>query len=368
MGIIPFASIDFPSSYLLIDDDTETLHSYMKKAFAVLSILIVLLACNGEGIMTQTVYNNPEILLHIPAEFPPLNSAVEKNRPTQYGVELGEKLFNEKKFSKNNTISCGSCHKQSSAFADNNTQAIGIYERKGLRNTPSVQNMAFLKFYNWDGNILQLEKQPLVPIITHEEMNSSILEVIGKLENDPDYKKLFKKAFGDKNITADRIYRSIGQYEYTLISANSKYDKVKRKEDLFTNNEARGYETFKMKCASCHSTELFTDQSFRNVGFPLNPSSEEAGRGRVTGIPSDYMSFRVPSLRNIEYTAPYGSFGQFPTLRAVLDYFDSGVLEGENLDPILKENGNRIPLTEQEKQDIIAFLKTLSDKTFAGRN
>ncbi|MNU75116.1 Cytochrome c551 peroxidase precursor [compost metagenome] len=199
-------------------------------------------------------------------------------------------------------------------------------------------------------------------------MNSSILEVIGKIAVDTDYKKLFQKAFGDASITADRIYRSIAQYEYTLISANSKYDRVKRNEgERFTVEEERGYTTFKSKCASCHSTALFTDQSFRNVGFPLNPNSEEVGRGRVTGRIEDQMAFRVPSLRNAMYTAPYGSFGQFPTLRSVLDYFDKGVLAAENLDPILKENGNRIPLSEQEKQDIIAFIETLSDPTFIGR-
>src|SRR5690606_15408545 len=210
--------------------------------------------------------------------------------------------------------------------------------------------------------------QPLVPIITHEELNSSILEVIGKLKNEYEYKELFRKAFGNEDITPDRIYRSIAQYEYTLISADSKYDKVKRNDgETFTENEARGYRIFRQKCESCHSTELFTDQSFRNVGFPLNPSTEEAGRARVTGIPADYMSFRVPSLRNAEYTAPYGSFGQFQTLRAVLDYFDEGVLYADNLDPILKAKGNRIPLNEQEKDDLISFINTLSDPTFVGK-
>lgn len=340
----------------------------MKNALTILSILLLLLSCNGEDMMEPMPYDNPEIALNIPDGFPSLNPSVNGNRPTKYGVELGERLFHEKKFSGNNTISCASCHNQSSAFADNNVQAIGIYGRVGLRNTPPIQNLAFMKFYNWDGNKLTLESQPLVPIITHEEMNSSIVEVIGKLTDEYEYRDLFSKAFGDESITPDRIYQSIAQYEYTLISANSKYDKVKRNEgETFTENEARGYQTFKIKCASCHSTELFTDQTFRNVGFPLNPSTEEAGRARVTGVPTDFMSFRVPSLRNAEYTAPYGSFGQFPTLRAVLDYFDTGVLDAENLDPILKENGNRIPLTEQEKQDIISFIKTLSDSTFVGK-
>ncbi|HWK98635.1 MAG TPA: cytochrome c peroxidase [Parapedobacter sp.] len=342
----------------------------MKKVLALLSILWLLLSCNPDDTTAPIPLplDNPEIPLHIPAGFPPLNGSVAGNNPTKYGVRLGEKLFHEKKLSGNNTISCASCHHQSNAFADNHAQAVGIHDRIGLRNTPPLQNLAFMQFYNWDGNILQLEKQPLVPIITHEEMDASILEVIGKIKDEPEYQELFRNAFGDEHITPERIYRSIAQYGYTLISANSKYDKVTRNEgEAFTAGEARGYLIFQEKCAGCHGTELFTDQSFRNVGFPLNPSSEEAGRARVTGISADYMRFRVPSLRNAEYTAPYGSFGQFATLKAVLDYFDDGVLASDNLDPILKANGNRIPLTEQEKEDVIFFIKTLSDNTFTGK-
>jgi cytochrome c peroxidase len=341
----------------------------MKKILGILLIAyLLLLSCHKDTTVAPEPYDNPEISLKIPPGFPSLNASVNENKPTKFGVELGEKLFNEKMFSANNTISCASCHQQSNAFTDKKTQAVGIYDRVGLRNTPAIQNMAFMKFYNWDGNMLQLEKQPLVPIIVHEEMNSSILEVIGKLSAVNEYKDLFKKAFGDDNITPDRIYRSIAQYEYTLISANSKYDQVQRNEgETFTAIEARGHQLFKVKCEGCHSTALFSDQSFRNIGFPLNPGKDEAGRARVTGIPADYMSFRVPSLRNIEYTAPYGSFGQFSSLKEVLDYFDNGVLDADNLDPILKENGNRIPLTEQEKHDIISFLKTLSDSAFIGK-
>lgn len=336
----------------------------MKEGLSVLAIVILLMACNNDY-YEPVSDGNPQVLLNIPSGFPELNNSVNSNSPTKYGVELGKKLFNEKRISADNTISCSSCHIQGNAFADNNVQGIGIQNRVGLRNVPAIQNMLFMKFYNWDGNILQLEKQPLVPIITHEEMGSSILEVIGKIRDDMMYKDLFRKAFGDETITAERIYKSIAQYEYTLISANSKYDKVKRSEgETFTENEKQGYETFQQKCANCHSTELFTDQSFRNIGFPVNPDTNEAGRGRVTGIAGDYMSFRVPSLRNVEYTAPYGSFGQFSTLRAVLDYFDKGVVSANNLDPVFKNNGNRIPLSEQEKTNLILFMKTLSDREF----
>lgn len=337
----------------------------MKKVFFVLSIFLLLMGCNKEEFIDPIHYDNPEIPLNIPNGFPTLNSSVKKNMPTKYGVSLGARLFNEKKLSGNNTISCATCHNQAMAFADHNPKAIGISNRVGLRNTPAIQNMALMQFYNWDGNILKLENQPLVPIITHEEMNSSILEVIKKLEQDQEYADQFFKAFGNSEITADRIYRSIAQYIYTLISVNSKYDRVIRNEtESFTASEARGYAIFKVKCANCHSGELFTDQSFRNIGFPLNPSTEEAGRARVTGKVEDYMSFRVPSLRNAAYTAPYGSFGQFPTLKSVLDYMNRGVIAVENLDPLFKNNGNKIALGEQEIKDIISFINTLSDKKF----
>ena len=339
----------------------------MKKTIALLAILLLLVSCSDNDDMEST-FDNPEISLNIPVDFPTVNNSVNTNAPTKYGVELGEKLFSEKRFSTDNTISCASCHIQANAFADNNAIAIGIQGRVGLRNAAPIQNMAFMKFYTWDGNKFRLENQSLIPIITHEEMDSSILEVIGKIQNDTPYKNLFRKTFGDDSVTPERIYKSIAQYEYTLISANSKYDKIKRKEgETFTESEAQGRQTFQQKCASCHSTELFTDQSFRNIGFPLNPDTNEAGRARVTGVASDYMSFRVPSLRNIEYTAPYGSFGQFPSLKSILDYFDNGVLVADNLDPIFKENGNKIPLTELEKTNLIAFMKTLSDKEFIGK-
>ena len=336
----------------------------MIKLIRSLSIILLLASCSNDN-YEPISYNNPEITLNIPTYFPQLNSSFYANLPTKYGVELGKKLFNEKRLSADNTISCSSCHMQENAFSDHNKIGVGLEGRLGIRNVPPVQNLAFMQFYNWDGNKLVLESQPLVPIITYEEMDSSILEVIGKLENDEDYIDLFYKAFGDEEITADRIYNSIAQFEYTLISANSKYDKVKREEgEVFTDVEAQGYQVFQDKCASCHSTELFTDQSFRNIGFPVNPSTDEAGRARVSGLTEDINRFRVPSLRNVAYTAPYGSFGQFTTLKEVLDYLDNGVLYADNLDPILKENENRIPLTEEEKESLISFMNTLSDNDF----
>ncbi|PTD16511.1 cytochrome-c peroxidase [Flavobacterium columnare] len=309
-------------------------------------------------------FNNPEIFIETPKYFPLLNGFFLKNKPTKYGVQLGEKLFNDKRLSSNNSISCASCHIQENAFTDKKTKAIGILGRVGLRNTPPIQNLAFMNFYMWDGNELELEHQPIVPIITKEEMGSSILEIITKIQGDKEYQELFKKTYGEDKITQEKIFKSIAQYEYTLVTSNSKYDQVMKKDQDFTPNEKKGYETFKQKCANCHATELFTDQSFRNIGFPINPDKDEVGRARVTGKKEDIQAFRVPSLRNIQYTAPYGSFGQFASLKEVLDYFDKGVLDADNLDPILKKKNNKIALTEEEKTNLIHFMNTLSDPTF----
>ncbi|WP_147676433.1 cytochrome-c peroxidase [Algibacter pacificus] len=338
----------------------------MKKLIPNIFIVLLVSSCSNEAIYESFIFDNPEIELSIPIDFPVLNNSFYTNKPTKYGIELGEKLFFDKKLSRDNSISCASCHIPENAFADHNSKGIGIDGRVGLRNPPPIQNMAFMQVYNWEGSKSKLENQPLVPIITPEEMDASILDIIEKIEQDDDYIELFKKTFGDDDITGDRIYKSIAQYEYTLISANSKYDRVQNENDTFTESEAQGYQTFQEKCISCHSTALFTDQSYRNIGFPINPDNEETGRTRVSLNSDDLMRFRVPSLRNIEYTAPYGSFGQFATLEEVLDYLDNGVLEADNLDPILKDNNNRIPLSEEEKSNLIAFMKTLSDTEFIG--
>ena len=196
-------------------------------------------------------------------------------------------------------------------------------------------------------------------------MDSSVLRAINKIKNDPEYQILFQKAYRDGSINSYRMLESLAQYMLTLISANSKYDKVIQNEATFSPLEQEGFDIFNKKCISCHSGALFTDQTFRNIGFPRNPDHiEEAGRGRFTGKKEDFFKFRVPSLRNIEYTAPYGSFGQFATLKDVLDFLSNEVINSDNLDPILKNNGNKIPLTEKEKEALIAFMKTLSDKDF----
>lgn len=339
-----------------------------RQILLIISLLSLLYSCRKDDDIQEIPFNNPILNLKIPTNFPQLNPLIQNNFPTKYGVELGEKLFYDKRLSNNNTISCATCHQKEKAYADSNAKAIGIDGRIGLRNTPPIQNLAFLKIYMWDGAVTELSTQPLIPIITHEEMDSNILEIIDKIKNDTEYQQAFKKAFGDSQINGKRILESLTQFMYTLISANSKYDKVQRKEATFTDLEQRGYNIFEKKCSTCHSGALLTDQSFRNIGFPINPNTvEEHGLARVTGKDEDIMKFRVPSLRNIEYTAPYGSFGEFQTLRDVLDYFDNGVKYAPNLDNEMKKRTDGklgISLSEDEKNALIAFLKTLSDKDF----
>ena len=347
----------------------------MKNTFLVLSTFCLFASsCCSDNSEKPINDTNPKLEIKIPSNFPELNSFINQAYPTKYGVELGKKLFNDPRLSQGNEISCATCHIPSFAYADNKPRAVGVEGRIGLRNTPPIQNMAFIYKYMWDGAVNNLKEQPITPIITHEEMSSTIFEVIDKIKDDKDYKTAFKKAFGDETIDRERILNSLAQFMYTLISSDSKYDKVMRNEGVaFTETEKKGYETFQNKCASCHSGALQTDETFRNIGFPLHPDTvEEAGRARVTGKDEDFMAFRVPTLRNLEYTAPYGSFGQFKTLREVLDYFDNGVLNEKNLDPEMRKYTATtgkvgIPLSEEEKTNLIAFLKTLSDTKFTLR-
>lgn len=306
------------------------------------------------------------LTLQIPNGFPEIAYDINENPLTKKGVELGRKLFYEGRLSRNNTISCGFCHIQENAFTHHGHNiSHGINDRIGIRNTPPIQNMAFLKNFTWDGVSHNLEERSLVPITTDFEMDGSIPQAVAKLQGDANYRKLFKAAFGDENITGERMLKALSQFMLTMISADSKYDKVKKGLANFTAEEIQGKQIFQNKCASCHSGDLFTDESYRNTGMYYNAQTGDAGRHRVTLLDADWMKFRVPSLRNVEYTAPYMHDGRFYTLEAVLNFYSDQVENQGNLDPVLKQNGHiGIPINNQEKQYIIAFLKTLSDKTF----
>jgi cytochrome c peroxidase len=314
-----------------------------------------------EPLDKDEVYN-----LSFPSYFPEMTFDQSGNPVTKNGVELGRQLFYEGRLSRNNTISCGFCHIQENAFTHHgHTVSHGVDDRIGIRNAPPIQNMAFLKRYMWDGVIHNLNEQPVIPITDTNEMDSSMPEVIAKLSTDSKYKKLFKSAYGDENMNGERVLKALSQFMASMISADSKYDSYKQGKAVLTSEESQGMVLFQQKCASCHSGALFTDESFRNTGMYYNTQYKDAGRYRVTLDQADWMKFRVPSLRNVEYTAPYMHDGRFYTLDAVLNFYSDNVEDNPNLDPKLKENGHvGIAMNIQEKQFIIAFLKMLSDKNF----
>lgn len=327
-------------------------------------IVLPFSSCSDEVI--QPLEKNSAYHLENPSGFPKITFDDIGNPITVNGVALGKKLFYEGRLSRNNTISCGFCHIQEYAFTHHgHPVSHGIDDKLGIRNAPSIQNMAFLKNYTWDGVSHHLDERSLVPITTDFEMDSSLPEVVGKLNTDSKYKKMFEAAFGDENITGDRVLKALSQFMATMVSANSKYDQYKKGQTSLSTEETQGMALFQNKCSSCHSGDLFTDESYRNTGMYYNAQFADRGRYRVTLDWNDNMKFRVPSLRNVEYTAPYMHDGRLYSLDAVLNFYSDNVEDNPNLDPQLKQNGHiGIAMTNQDKQYIIAFLKALSDKSF----
>lgn len=304
------------------------------------------------------------VVLSFPNYFPELtyeSLPLSKNK-----IELGRRLFYEGRLSGNNTVSCGFCHIQENAFTHHgHTVSHGVDDRIGIRNAPPVQNMAFLNRFMWDGVIHDLDLQAVGPITDFNEMDSNFPEIIEKLSTDEEYRNLFRNAYGDPEINADRILGALGQFMATMISADSKYDLYKQGNETLTASEENGRILFEQKCSVCHSGALQTDESFRNTGMYYDAQYADGGLYRVTLDSADFMKFRVPSLRNIELTAPYMHDGRFFSIEAVLDFYSDGVENSPRLDPILNQNGVvGIPLTQQEKQDLIVFLKTLTDHGF----
>lgn len=328
-----------------------------------LLILMGMAACKKE-IMQQVELLFPGF--QQPGNFPAPVYHFDTNPVTQAGFELGRKLFYEPRMSRNNTISCGSCHIQSSAFTQHGHDVShGIDDRLGKRNSPPIMNLAWSPTYMWDGGVFDLDLQPIAPITAHEEMDESVENVLQKLRAHPDYPGLFKKAFGSEDITSAHMFKALSQFMLMCVSSNSRYDSILRKEGAeFTTEENRGYTVYKQKCSGCHTEPLFTDYSFRNNGIGTG-NNGDSGRYAITLNEADKYKFKVPSLRNLAYTAPYMHDGRLYTLDAVLDQYSLHTKDMATLDPLLQQNGVRgIPLSVAEKADLLAFLKTLNDKAF----
>ena len=288
----------------------------------------------------------------------------KKNPVTKDGFQLGRKLFYDPILSRDSSISCASCHLQATGFTHvDHDLSHGIEGRIGTRNSLALINLAWNESFMWDGGVNHIDMQALQPITNPDEMDSSLLEVVDKLNDIPEYRTLFYEVFNDSIITGQHTLKALSQFTISLNSYNSKYDKYIRKEDhvTFSQQELSGLELFKINCSSCHKEPLFTSTEFKNNGLSIDPTLNDYGRYRVTRDPLDSLKFRVPTLRNIQFTAPYMHDGRFESLREVLDHYTTGMEYSKTLAP---ELNNKIELTSNQKTDLLVFLKTLSDFEF----
>lgn len=296
-----------------------------------------------------------------PEHFPTPVYRFSTNAITQSGFELGRKLFYDPVLSADNTISCGSCHIQTSAFTHHgHIVSHGIADRMGTRNSPPIMNLAWNPSFMWDGGIFDLDLQAIAPITNHVEMDETMENIVRKLKARDAYAQLFTKAFGDAEITGARLLKALSQFMLLCVSSEARYDSVMRKQAAFTALEVQGYTLFKAKCGSCHAEPLFTDHSFRSNGLPPSMTDDQ-GRYLITQKEEDRYRFKVPSLRNLAYTAPYMHDGRFLTLDAVLDHYEKGIQPMPSLDPQLSGG---ITFSASERSALMAFLNTLNDKTF----
>jgi cytochrome c peroxidase len=324
-------------------------------AFVVVSLLLM------ESCRKKDKWVTSPITLQNPAGWPAMQYNFANNPITEQGFALGRKLFYDGKLSKDGNFPCSSCHQQMAAFGTfDHDRSHGYNNSHTLRNAPSLQNLAWKSQFDWDGAFSTIEQRALAHINHPEEMGESTASVLAKLQADADYPRLFKAAFGDETIDADRMTKALAQFVLMLVSSNSKYDKVKRGEATFNLPEQLGYDIFKTKCSSCHTEPLMTDFSYRNIGLPLNSVLLDYGRMRVTNNRTDSLKFQVPSLRNVQLTYTYGHDGRFFVVDNILEHYRSTVQNGPTTDPIV---ANGIPLSNFEIGQLKAFMNALTDST-----
>jgi cytochrome c peroxidase len=299
--------------------------------------------------------NAPDlVVLEYPSNWPKPVYDFSKNPLTKAGIELGRKLFYDPILSRDSTVSCSSCHLSFTAFTHvDHAVSHGIQDRIGTRNSLALSNLAWSRHFMWDGAVNHLDMQALAPIAHPAEMDENIAHVVQKLRRSLPYPTLFLRAFGDSLVSGERVLKAIAQFELTLVSSNSKYDRVQSGAEQFTEQEQNGYRLFQKNCASCHTEPFFTNQGFEKNGLPVDTFFNDFGRMMVTQNPVDSLKFKVPTLRNIEFSYPYMHDGRFKKLREVVQYYaQSPTFEG------------KITLTPNERVDLVAFLLTLTDKEF----
>lgn len=273
--------------------------------------------------------------------------------------ELGRALYYDPRLSVDGTVSCASCHHPRFAFTDGQRVSAGVKHQFGGRSAPTVINRAYSLAQFWDGRAGTLEEQAAGPIANPIEMghtHQAMCESLAKLGG---YRSMFRDAFGSDEINIDRVTKAIATFERTVLSGNSPYDRYKAGDKkAMTAAQVRGMTVFfdKAKCDACHEGINFTLNSYHNLGIGTDKADPDPGRFAVTKNPADWGAFKTPTLREIANTAPYMHDGRFRTLDEVVDFYDKGGIPNKNLDETMKP----LKLSEQEKKDLVEFLKALS--------
>jgi cytochrome c peroxidase len=280
-------------------------------------------------------------------------------------VELGHYLYFDRRLSADDSVSCASCHAPEHGFTDGSPVSTGIRGQKGGRSAPTVINRVYSLAQFWDGRAGTLEEQAKGPIANPIEMGATHEAVVAKLSGIAGYRPLFVKAFGNDEITIDRVAKSIACFERTVLSGNAPYDRYKAgNRSAMSAAQVHGMKVFfdKAQCDRCHEGSNFTLNAYANIGVGVDKPEPDVGRYAITKDPRDWGVFKTPTLREIEHTAPYMHDGSLKTLEEVVEFYNKGGIPNKNLDANIKP----LHLTDQEKSDLVAFLKGLSGEGWKG--
>jgi cytochrome c peroxidase len=340
-----------------------------------LSVAITIYSCKDDDIVEGVVHDTTPYILEYGDFSPP--AIASDNKLTVQGVKLGKMLFYETMLSKDGTQACATCHMQEFAFSDTARLSIGVEGLPGKRQAMAVFNMAWNENeFFWDGRAHLLRDQSLLPIQDELEMNETLDGVIAKLNASQTYKDQFIRAFGSDEITSEKMSLAMEQFMNSIVSYDSKYDQYLKDTTVFNASEKRGFDLFFTEyneffpnesgadCEHCHTGDNFENDQYMNNGLDAGVDQTDIGRENVTTNAIDKAKFKVTSLRNIELTAPYMHDGRFNTLEEVVDHYNSGLKGSPSIDPALEATrGTGLRLTDQDKQDLVAFLKTLTDQS-----
>lgn len=346
------------------------------KYLAILIIgILIINACNKEEDTKVEIDETPYLLEYGALPSPDLPA---DNPLTVQGVELGRMLFYETMLSKDGSQACADCHRQPDGFSDTTQFSIGVENLPGKRQAMPIFNMAWhSNEFFWDGRAHLLRDQSLKPIQDPLEMNETLDNVVAKLSNTKTYRDQFTRAFGSDEITPVKMSLAMEQFMMSIVSYDSKYDRYLAGVVELTESEERGrllYETeynpffpdmSGADCVHCHGGANFENDRYMNNGLDTDATMEDMGRENATENPNDRGKFKVPSLRNIAVTPPYMHDGRFETLEEVIDHYNAGIQESSTVDlAILNTKDSGLFLTDQDKKDLVNFLKTLTDETF----